>query len=349
MSDIIKNAAILGASGYTGAEAVRLIMGHPRLELKALTGHSRAGQSLAEIYPNFAMLGLPDVVTWQEVDWDEIDVVFACLPHGASQETIAQIIDKVDTVIDLSADFRLKDPALYEQTYGRPHYYHKLLSGAVYGLTEYARADLPGAKLVACPGCYPTCTLLSLLPAIDADMIDLNNIIIDAKSGVTGAGRKTITGLIYPEIADGAHAYSVGNHRHAPEIDQMLSHVSEEEVCVSFTPHLIPMNRGMITTSYLQLKAGVRFQDVRDVYAARYADEPFVYMEPQGTAPQTRHVRASNYARIGLFQDRVPGRIIITSVIDNLTKGSSGQALQNYNAVQGWDETLGLGSSAVFP
>lgn len=349
MTHTIKNAAILGASGYTGAEAVRLVTGHPRLALKALTGHSRAGQPLSDIYPNFATLGLPDVVTWQEVDWDEIDVVFACLPHGASQETIAQIIDKVETVIDLSADFRLKDPALYAETYGRSHDYHDLLSGAVYGLTEYARAELPGAKLVACPGCYPTCTLLSLLPAIDADMVEMDDIIIDAKSGVTGAGRKAITGLIYPEISDGAHAYAVGTHRHAPEIDQMLSYVSGQEVCVSFTPHLIPMNRGMITTSYLHLKPGVSFEDVKAAYHARYEGEPFIYIEPEGTAPQTRHIRASNMVRIGLFEDRRPGRIIITAVIDNLTKGSSGQAVQNYNAVQGWDETLGLTAPAVFP
>lgn len=349
MSEHIKHAAILGASGYTGAEAVRLITGHPRLKLKALTGHSRAGESLAEIYPNFANLGLPDVVSWEDVDWNDIDVVFACLPHGASQETIAQIIDKVETVIDLSADFRLKDPELYAKTYGRSHDYTDLLKGAVYGLTEYARADLFGAKLVACPGCYPTCALLSLLPAIDADMIEMDNIIIDAKSGVTGAGRKAATSLIYPEVADGAHAYSVGTHRHAPEIDQMLSHVSGEEVCVSFTPHLIPMNRGMITTSYFKLKSGVSFKDLQDAYETRYADEPFIYIEPAGTAPQTRHIRASNFVRIGLFEDRQPGRVIISAVIDNLTKGSSGQAIQNYNAVQGWDETLGLMSPAVFP
>lgn len=349
MTDTIKNAAILGASGYTGAEAVRLITGHPNLSLKALTGHSRAGQALSDVYPNFSMLGLPDIVTWQEVDWDEIDVVFACLPHGASQDTIAQIIDKVETVIDLSADFRLKDPALYETTYGRSHDHTELLSGAVYGLTEYAREGLPGAKLVACPGCYPTCTLLSLLPAIDADMVELDRIIIDAKSGVTGAGRKANMGLIFSELADGAHAYGIGTHRHAPEIDQMLTHVTGEDVCVTFTPHLIPMNRGMITTSYLTLKPGVSVNDVRAAYKARYESEPFVHLQPADTAPQTRHVRASNHARIGIFADRKPGHIIVTAVIDNLTKGSSGQALQNLNIVQGWDETTGLNAPGVFP
>ncbi len=345
----MKNAAILGASGYTGAEAVRLILGHPKLRLKALTGHSRAGEPLSNVYPHFAGLGLPDVVTWDAVDWDDIDVVFACLPHGASQDMIAKIIDRVETVIDLSADFRLKDAEVYAATYGRSHDHTVLLSGAVYGLTEYARADLPGAKLVACPGCYPTCTLLSLLPAFDADMVETDSIIIDAKSGVTGAGRKAVTSLIYPEVSDGAHAYGVGTHRHAPEIDQMLSHVTGEDICVSFTPHLIPMNRGMITTSYLRLKPGVSFGDVQAAYADRYVDEPFIYIEQPGIAPQTRHIRASNNVRIGLFKDRAPGRIIITAVIDNLTKGSSGQAVQNYNVVQGWDEMLGLTGTAVFP
>ncbi len=345
----MKNAVILGASGYTGAEAVRLIMGHPKLELAALTGHSRAGQAYSEIYPNYAHLDLPDVVTADEVDWSGVDVAFACLPHGASQEMIAKVIDKVDTIIDLSADFRLKNPALYAETYDRPHEFQDLLKTAVYGLTEYARDDLKGAKLVACPGCYPTCSLLALMPAIDAEMIDVGNIIIDAKSGVTGAGRKALASLSFSEVSDGAHAYGVATHRHAPEIDQMLSHVSGQDVMVSFTPHLIPMNRGMITTCYVALADGVSIPDLRAAYEARYADEPFVHVEAEGIVPQTRHIRASNHCRIGIFADRKPGRAIIISVIDNLTKGSSGQAIQNYNAVQGWDETLGLTSQPVFP
>jgi len=345
----MKNAVILGASGYTGAEAVRLIVNHPMLELVGLTGHSRAGEAYGEIYPNYAHLDLPNVVTVDEVDWTGVDVAFACLPHGASQETIAKVIDNVDTVIDLSADFRLKEPALYETTYGRPHGFHDLLGTAVYGLTEYAREDLKGAKLVACPGCYPTCSLLALMPAIDADMIDLGNIIIDAKSGVTGAGRKALASLSFSEVTDGAHAYGVAIHRHAPEIDQMLSHVTGEDVTVSFTPHLIPMNRGMIATCYVTLAHGTTVSDLRAAYEARYADEPFVHIEAHGVVPQTRHIRASNQCRIGIFADRVEGRAIIISVIDNLTKGSSGQAIQNYNVAQDWDETLGLTAQPLFP
>ena len=342
-----RNVAILGASGYTGAETIRLVMNHPKLELKALTGYSRAGQSLETTYPNFSGLGLPDICKWEDVNWDDIDVAFACLPHGASQETIAQIKDKVETVIDLSADFRLKDPELYEQTYGRKHEFTDLLPDAVYGLTEYARDQLPGAKLVACPGCYPTCSLLSLLPAVNADLIDINSIIIDAKSGVTGAGRKANESLIYSELTDGAHAYSVGQHRHAPEIDQMLERVSGEKSRVSFTPHLLPMNRGMITTIYAILKDGYTFENLKAVYADRYKDEPFIHLIDG--VPQTRHVKGSNRFALGLFEDRVPGRIILIGVLDNLTKGSAGQALQNYNLVQGWDETLGLELLPVFP
>lgn len=345
----MKNAVILGASGYTGAEAVRLIAGHPKLNLVALTGHSRAGQAYGEIYPNFSPLNLPDVVSVKDVDFTNVDVAFACLPHGASQETIAGVIDQVDTVIDLSADFRLKSPDLYKKTYGRQHGFHELLKTAVYGLAEYAREDLKGAKLVACPGCYPTCSLIALMPAIDAEMIDVTDIIIDAKSGVTGAGRKALASLSYSEVSDGAHAYGVASHRHAPEIDQMIKHVSGLEAKVSFTPHLIPMNRGMIATCYVTLADGVSIADLRSAYESRYANEPFIHLEAEGIAPQTRHVRASNHCRIGIFADRREGRAIIISVIDNLTKGSSGQAIQNYNLTQGWDETLGLLNPPVFP
>ncbi len=338
------NVAILGASGYTGAETIRLVHGHPNLELKALSGHSRAGQKLSDTYPNF---GDMMIQKWEDIDFSEIDVVFACLPHGASQETIAQIKDKVGTIVDLSADFRLSDPVLYEQTYGRPHAFIDLLGTAVYGLTEYAKADLQGADLIACPGCYPTCSLLSLLPGIEAGLFQMDNIIIDAKSGVTGAGRKAKEGLIYSEVADGAHAYGVGTHRHAPEIDQMLTRISGQKSLVSFTPHLIPMNRGMITTAYARLAKGVSFDQVTKTYQARYKDEPFVRL--MDSVPQTRHVRGSNLFGLGIFQDRVPGQVILVGVIDNLVKGSAGQAIQNYNVAQGWGETLGLEALPVFP
>jgi len=338
------NVAVLGASGYTGAETIRLVHGHPHLELKALSGHSRAGQKLSDTYPNF---GHMMIQKWEDIDFSAIDTVFACLPHGASQETIAQIKDNVGTVVDLSADFRLADPALYEETYGRPHAFTDLLETAVYGLTEFARDKLTGADLIACPGCYPTCSLLSLLPGIEAGLFDMGSIIIDAKSGVTGAGRKAKEGLIYSEVADGAHAYGIASHRHAPEIDQILERVSGQASRVSFTPHLIPMNRGMITTTYVRLKDGADIKAVRKTYETRYANEPFIRL--MDTPPQTRHVRGSNLFGLGIFEDRVPGQIILVGVIDNLVKGSAGQAVQNYNVAQGWDETLGLTALPVFP
>jgi len=345
----MKHAAVLGASGYTGAEAVRLILGHPKLTLKAMTAHSRAGESYSDVFRNYAGQALPPLTKLDGVDWDGIDVAFACLPHGASQETIAQIYDKVETVIDLSADFRLSDPDLYAKTYGRSHEFKELLGNRVYGLSEFSRDQLLGAKLVACPGCYPTSAMLALLPALKADLIESENLIIDAKSGVTGAGRKATLAFAYSETSDGAQAYAIGTHRHAPEMDQGIHDFAGVKTAVRFTPHLLPMNRGMIATCHVSLKDGNSAASLRTHYESRYKDEPFVHVLAEGQTPQTRHVRGSNHCQIGIFADRTPNSAVIVSVIDNLTKGSSGQAIQNYNLTQGWDETLGLKGVGVFP
>ena len=345
----MKHAAVLGASGYTGAEAVRLILGHPKLTLKAMTAHSRAGEAYEDVFRNYAGQDLPPLTKLDAVDWDDIDVAFACLPHGASQETIAEIYDRVETVIDLSADFRLSDPEVYAKTYGRPHEFIEFLSDRVYGLSEYSREKLPGAKLVACPGCYPTSAMLALLPALEAGLIESDNLIIDAKSGVTGAGRKATLGFAYSETSDGAQAYAIGNHRHAPEMDQGIRDFADISTAVRFTPHLLPMNRGMIATCHVSLQKGASLDDLRTHYEKRYKSEPFVHLLAEGQTPQTRHVRGSNHCQIGIFADRTPNSAVIVSVIDNLTKGSSGQAIQNYNLTQGWDETLGLTGVGVFP
>jgi len=349
MADIMKRAAVLGASGYTGAEAVRLIIGHPRLELVALTGHSRAGEAYSDVYASFSHLDLPNLVKADEVNWSEIDVVFACLPHGASQESIAKIFDDVETVIDLSADFRLADPDLYARTYGRPHEVTDLLSQRVYGLTEFSRDLLRGAKLVACPGCYPTCSMLALLPGLANGLIDPASLIIDAKTGVTGAGRKATLAFAYSEMADGAHAYGIGNHRHAPEMDQAIKAFAGVDAKVRFTPHIVPMNRGMIATCHVSLAKGKSYDELRSCYVESYSGSPFVTVMPEGDVPQTRHVRGSNHCYINIFEDRTEESIVIVSVIDNLVKGSSGQAIQNYNLTQGWDETLGLLAQPLFP
>jgi len=345
----MKNAAVLGASGYTGAEAVRLILGHPKLKLTAITAHSRAGEDYADVFPNFIGTDLPPLVTTDEVDWDGVDVVFACLPHGASQETIAKIYDRVETVIDLSADFRISNPKLYAKTYGRPHEFTELLAQRVYGLSEFARDDLVGAKLVACPGCYPTCSMLALFPGLDAGLIDPKSIIIDAKTGVTGAGRKATLAFAFSETTDGAQAYGIGNHRHAPEMDQAIRDFAGQTTKVRFTPHLVPMNRGMIATCHVDLTEGKTVDELREAYESRYSDATFIHVLPAGKVPQTRHVRGSNHCQIGIFADRTEGSAVIVSVIDNLTKGSSGQAVQNYNLTQGWDEDLGLTGVGVFP
>ena len=344
----MKKAAIFGASGYTGAEAVRLLLDHPNIEIAALSAHSRAGEAYADIYPNFLGQQLPAAEMIDDIDLSDIDVVFSCLPHSTGQAAIAKALETVETVIDVSADFRLSDPDLFASTYGAEHQFPDLLRTRVYGLTEFAKKDLPGARLIACPGCFPTCSLLALLPGIEAGMIRDNSAIVDSKTGVTGAGRKASLNLHYSEVSDGAHAYGVGKHRHAPEMEQELSRRGHQSA-ISFTPHLVPMNRGMISTCYVELEDGATVSEMRDQYRERYANDPFIHIMEEGVVPETRHVRGRNDARIGLFADRVPNRAIIISVIDNLTKGSSGQAVQNYNLTQGWDETLGLNSTALFP
>ncbi|MBT7399174.1 MAG: N-acetyl-gamma-glutamyl-phosphate reductase [Hellea sp.] len=345
----MKNAVILGATGYTGAEAVRLISGHPKINIIGLVGNTSTGVTYESLYPNFHNMDLPIISSIKDIDWTNVDVIFSCLPHGASQEVISSIYDSVDTIIDLSADFRLKDPDLYQCLYGEKHIFPAYLKKSIYGLTEFNRKKLLGAKLVACPGCYPTCSLLGLLPALESSSIDLDNIIIDAKSGVSGTGRKASKSLHFSEISDGCHAYSVANHRHAPEIEQTIENITGRKVKVSFTPHLIPMNRGMVATSYVKLADGVTYQDLRQIYQDRFKNEPFVILENQGISPHSRHIKGSNICKIALFEDRRPGWVIIISVIDNLTKGSAGQAIQNYNLTQGWAETLGLINISMFP
>lgn len=344
----MKNAAIFGASGYTGAEAVRILLGHPEIQIKALSANSRAGEAYDAVYANFSGYDLPETQRINDIDLNDIDVVFSCLPHSTGQSAIAKALETVETVIDVSADFRLSDPKAFETVYGAPHQQPDLLKDRVYGLSEFSRDALSGARLVACPGCYPTCTLLALLPGIEAELIADRHIIVDSKTGVTGAGRKATLGLHYSEVSDGAHAYGIGNHRHAPEIEQEMrlrGHTS----AISFTPHLVPMNRGMISTCYVELAHGVTVDELREAYSQRYVSDPFVEVMTEGVVPQSRHVRGSNLAKIGIYSDRMDGRAIIVSVIDNLVKGSSGQAVQNYNLTQGWDETLGLTSPALFP
>lgn len=342
------NIAILGASGYTGADLVRLALGHPHLRIAALGGDSKAGLALAETYPHLGFAPLPALQRAEEIAWDTIDVAFGCLPHGASEQILSGLPAQT-MVIDLSADFRLKDAELYAQWYGREHGSAALLPRAVYGLTEWARSKLRSARLVACPGCYPTAVLLALLPLVQSGVIALDDVIIDAKSGVSGAGRGLKEANLFCEVGESMQAYGIGRHRHMPEIEQELGAAAGRDVRINFTPHLAPMSRGELVTCHVRLQPGRTVQDARDVLRACSKDEPFVHLAPVGLSPSTRHVRGSNHCLINVFEDRIPGRIIVLAAIDNLVKGSAGQALQNCNVMFGFPETAGLQQPPLFP
>lgn len=340
--------AILGASGYTGAELLRLLLPHPAVEVTALTAERQAGKPMAEVFPHLARYGLPDLVKIEAVAWDKVDLVFCALPHGTTQEIVAGLPRHLK-VVDLSADFRLSDPATYAQWYGHEHRAMDLQKEVAYGLTELNRQGVRKARVVANPGCYPTCSLLPLMPLLLEEMIEPGGIIIDAKSGVSGAGRDAKQQNLFTEVAEGFNAYGVGSHRHVPEIEQELRLAAGRPVTVSFTPHLVPMNRGMMATIYVRMAEGVTADDLREALAKRYAAEPFVGITPSGAAPATRHVRASNHCLIGVFADRTPRGAILVSVIDNLVKGASGQAVQNMNVLLGIGETTGLEQVPMFP
>jgi N-acetyl-gamma-glutamyl-phosphate reductase len=339
---------ILGASGYTGAELLRLLRYHPQTEIAALTADRQAGRPIGAVFPHLAGEDLPDLVTIGEVDWSALDIVFCGLPHGTTQEVIAGLPRHLK-VIDLSADFRLTDIATYAEWYGHEHRAPELQREAVYGLTEIERERIRQARLIAVPGCYPTAAQLPLIPLLRARLIDPDDIIIDAKSGVSGAGRAAREGSLFCEVSEGIHAYGVAGHRHAPEIEQGLSAAAGRKLVVNFTPHLMPMNRGILSTIYVRLAPGATLGDLRAVLEGAYRDEPFVRVLPDGSLPATRHVRATNLCLIGLSRDRVANRAILVSAIDNLVKGASGQAIQNMNTMLGLPETTALEHRAVFP
>ncbi|MBV6632719.1 MAG: N-acetyl-gamma-glutamyl-phosphate reductase [Alphaproteobacteria bacterium] len=340
--------AILGASGYTGAELLRLAKNHPAIDVKALTADRQAGKAMADIYPHLATEGLPDLVKIGELDFSELDLVFCALPHATTQEVIKDLPEQLK-VIDLSADFRITNPTVYEKWYGKPHGAPELQGQAAYGLTEWHRPAIGMSRLIAVPGCYPTVSLLALLPLVQNRIIEIDDIIIDAKSGVTGAGRGEKLANLFSEVAEGMHPYGVGHHRHMPEIEQELSGAAGAPVTISFTPHLVPMNRGMLATIYVRFADGEDYASARQSYLDAYDTEAFVHLLPEGAVPATRHVRGTNHCLISITPDRRPGCAIITAVIDNLMKGASGQAVQNFNVMQGLDETTGLDMAALFP
>ncbi len=341
--------AIAGASGYTGAELLRLLANHPQVDVATITSETFAGKSVEEVFPSLAgHLSLTFKPLASPSFSETADFFFLALPHTKAMALVPSLLEKSKRVVDLSADFRLKDPDAYERWYA-PHSASHLLKSSVYGLPEIHREDIAGASLVANPGCYPTGTILALAPVLKEKMVDLRSIVVTSLSGVSGAGRAPSLSSLFAEVGEGAKAYSVGEHRHAPEMEQELSLMAQEEVALTFVPHLVPMNRGILTTIHVGVKGGLSEEGIRQCYHSFYAQERFVRVCPPGVFPSTHAVRASNYCDIGMKLDRPTGRLIIVSAIDNLVKGASGQAVQNMNLMMGFDEGEGLTQVPVSP
>lgn len=355
------STAILGASGYTGAELLRLLHGHPRFRITALTGESQAGKPMEAVYPHLRTLGLPDLVKHAQVDFRKVDLVFCCLPHGTTQEIIAGLPPHV-RIVDLSADFRLRNLNEYQEWYGHPHRAAGLQKGAVYGLTEFYRKEIKSARLVANPGCYPTCSLLPILPLVAKGIINPSSIMINAMSGISGAGRSVKQELLFTELDGGVSAYGIGRHRHIAEIEQEVSVAAkiahktknaikdEKSVYIEFTPHLVPITRGMLAAIHAKFNVSSKEQIKKayDCLKAYYKNEAFVNILPLGSSASTHQVRGTNRCFISVHAGRTGGLILI-SAIDNLGKGASGQALQNANLMFGLEETTNLEAVAVFP
>lgn len=340
----MKNIVIIGASGYTGAELIRITASHPAMTVSGLAAGRNAGKPLGAIFPAFRHLELPVLRNADELELDAVDLVFCALPHGASHDVIGRL-PVTARIVDLSADFRLKDPRLYEQWYGQPHSCPELLGKAVYGLTEFYRRQVAASRLVACTGCNAATGLFALLPLVSDGVIDTDDIIIDLKTGVSGAGRAPRVNTMHAEVSEGCQAYNVAKHRHLAEFDQELSSAAGKPVAVTFVPHLLPQNRGILATVFVRGDARKVFASLAD----RYASEPFVIVLPYGEHPSTHHVRGSNLVHVGVVPDRRMDRVMVFSALDNLTKGSSGQAVQNANLMLGLPETEGLGLLPLAP
>ena len=342
-------AAIFGASGYTGQELSRILLGHPEVKLVAVTSRRFAGQPVSEVFPALKVL---TSLKYQNATPTEIcricDVVFLALPHGVSMEIAPEFIQAGKKVIDLSADYRLRDVKIYETWYGK-HSSSKFIKEAVYGIPELYRAKIKKTKFIANPGCYPTSIILGLAPALKKKILDITTIIADSASGVSGAGREPLTGSLFCEVDGGFKAYKVGKHRHLPEIEQELNSLAGKKFAISFTPHLLPVKRGILSTIYAKLKKDISLGDLHSLYSAFYEGEKFVLICPSGIYPNISSVCGSNYCDIGLAVDPRTKRVIIMAAIDNLIKGAAGQAVQNMNIICGFDENAGLQVAPLYP
>lgn len=348
--------AVAGASGYTGGELLRLLLGHPRVRITAVTSEKSAGSPVAASFPHLASV-LP--LSFEALAPDEIatraDVIFLALPHTKSLAPVAACLASGKRVVDLSADYRLKDPALYETWYQTPHLYPNLLREAVYGLPELHRDAIKAARLVASPGCYPTAAILQTAPLAAKGLVIPDTLVIDAKSGVSGAGRSPSLPYHFPEAHESLEAYKIGQHRHIPEIEQELNLLSRRSATktaalrVAFTPHLVPMNRGILSTAYCRLREPLGQDDLRTLYAGFYKDEPFIRLHSGTASANPRHVRGSNFCDLAVFADARSGWVVTVAALDNLVKGAAGQAIQAMNLMLGFPEDLGLRAPGVFP
>ena len=343
--------AIIGASGYTGAELIRILLNHKKVEISALIANSNAGQKVEQLYPHLIHYNLPSLKKLEEVDFSEIDIAFGCLPHTTSQETFKKLLaDGKNShlkIFDLSADFRLENAEDYLKWYEHQHIAQDLQPQAVYGLSEINRNKIKKSNLIACPGCYPTSALLPLIPLLENQLIKKEDIIIDSKSGTSGAGRSLKQGNLFCEVNESVKAYSVGKHRHIGEIEQELSKAAKSRIEIDFTPHLLPINRGIISTIYVNLNDGFSVEDAKNCLETKYENEPFVQII-EGD-PNIKDVSGTNLCVFSVKKARSKNKIIIVSVIDNLCKGASGQAVQNMNIVFGFDEKEGLEMTPIFP
>jgi len=341
--------AVLGASGYTGVELLRLLCRHPEVEITAVTSRQQEGRPISESFPS--LYGAVDLVCSAGDPLEvaaQADLVFTAVPHQTAMEVVPQLLEAGCKVVDLSADYRLRDVAVYEQWY-QSHSSPELLSRAVYGLPELYREQVRVASLVANPGCYPTSVALALAPLLRGGAVDTASLVIDSKSGTSGAGRGAKVGSLFCEVNEAFKAYGVAAHRHTPEIEQTLSQQCGRPVQVTFTPHLLPVNRGILSTCYATLTSSLDLAALQDLYREAYAAEPFVRVLPPGRYPDVAHVRGSNYCDIGVALDERTGRVIVIAAIDNLVKGASGQAIQNMNLMYGWAEETGLQQLALCP
>jgi len=342
--------AICGGSGYTGGELLRVLSNHPSVSITSVTSEKSAGKSVVDLFPS---LHVYSNLIYEPLKAGDIlhkaDLFFMALPHGESQETVDFLFNQGKKVIDLSADYRLKNVKTYEEWYKVPHKFQRSLENAVYGLPELYREKISKVDLVANPGCYPTAAILGLYPAIKNKLIDISSIVIDAKSGTSGAGRKSEITFSYCEVNEGFKAYAVTNHRHTPEIEQELSAIAGKDIKVNFTPHLAPFDRGILTTIYTTLKKSVDTIRILEIYGEAYAHEPFIKVLAHGRFPNVKSVRGTNLCEIGLIVNKRTNTLIIVSAIDNLMKGASGQAVQNMNIMMGFDEKTALDTVALFP